>query len=157
LSGGSVTLNSTDLNPFTPPLIDIACLQTTFDSLAIRAAIKIVLKFTSAPAWDDYILGPFTDLAHTLEPGSSDPDELNKLLDEYIRNTTTTTEHVVGTASMSVRNASFGVIHLDLLVKEVEGLRIVDASILPYVPSAHTRLLCISLRSAPQTWLRLDG
>ncbi|THU77456.1 hypothetical protein K435DRAFT_892083, partial [Dendrothele bispora CBS 962.96] len=144
----SVTLNSTDPNPFTPPIIDIACLKTTFDSFAIRAAIKVVLKFTSAPAWDVYILGSFADLAHTLEP-SSDPDELNKRSDEYIRNTTTTTEHVVGTASKSARNASFGFIHPDLLVKGVEGLRVVDASVLPYVPSGHTQpLLCIYLRRA---------
>ncbi|THU91238.1 alcohol oxidase [Dendrothele bispora CBS 962.96] len=138
-SRGSVTLNSTNPNPFTPPIIDIACLKTTFDSLAIRTAIKIVMNFTSAPAWDDYILGPFTDLAHALEPSNSDPDELNKRLDEYIRNKTTATAHVIGTASMSARNASFGVVHPDLVVKGVEGLRVVDASVLPYVPSGHTQ------------------
>ncbi|KAF9447314.1 hypothetical protein P691DRAFT_802593, partial [Macrolepiota fuliginosa MF-IS2] len=34
----------------------------------------------------------------------------------------------------------WGVVDPDLLVKHVSGLRIVDASILPYIPSAHTQV-----------------
>ena len=47
--------------------------------------------------------------------------------------------HAVGTAAMSHREASWGVLDPDLKVKGTNGLRVVDASALPYVPSAHSK------------------
>ena len=46
--------------------------------------------------------------------------------------------HAVGTAAMSERGASWGVLDPDLRVKGTKGLRVVDASALPYVPTAHS-------------------
>ncbi|KAF9045836.1 hypothetical protein BDZ89DRAFT_138996 [Hymenopellis radicata] len=40
---------------------------------------------------------------------------------------------------MSPKGASWGVVDPDLRVKGVEGLRIVDGSVLPYLPNAHTQ------------------
>ncbi|KAK7444016.1 hypothetical protein VKT23_015412 [Stygiomarasmius scandens] len=134
-SRGFVTLNST--NPFAHPVIDVACLRTDSDFRAMRAAIKTALKYASVPAWKGYILGPFTDLANATS--TDDPDELDRRLDDYIRDTASSSGHAVGTASMSARDASFGVVDPDLVVKGVHGLRIVDASVLPYVPSGHTQ------------------
>ncbi|THU83652.1 aryl-alcohol-oxidase from pleurotus Eryingii [Dendrothele bispora CBS 962.96] len=136
-SRGSVTLNSTHQSPFNAPLIDVACLRTDTDFLAMRSAIKSVLELVSAPAWNGYILGPFTDLANAT--ASEDPDELDERLDDYIRATASASGHAVGTASMSASDASFGVVNPDLVVKGVKGLRIVDASVLPYIPSGHTQ------------------
>ncbi|KAK7444019.1 hypothetical protein VKT23_015415 [Stygiomarasmius scandens] len=135
-SRGSITLSSS--NPFSPPVIDVACLETLFDLLAMRAAVKAVLEYTSTPAWEGYILGPFTDLANATS--SDDPEELDKRLDDYIRATTEPTGHIVGTASMSRKGAPFGVVDPDLAVKGIKGLRVVDASVLPYVPSGHTQV-----------------
>ncbi|KAF9444127.1 GMC oxidoreductase [Macrolepiota fuliginosa MF-IS2] len=41
---------------------------------------------------------------------------------------------------MSPKNADWGVVDPDLSVKHVSGLRIVDASVLPYVPAAHPQV-----------------
>ncbi|KAF8164484.1 aryl-alcohol oxidase [Mycena galopus ATCC 62051] len=60
-------------------------------------------------------------------------------LDEIIRNSAGVGLHMVGSAAMSPRDAIWGVVNPDLLVKGVDGLRIVDASVLPFVPSAHTQ------------------
>jgi len=55
--------------------------------------------------------------------------------------------HAVGTAGISRREDPWGVVDPDLRVKGANGLRVVDASALPYVPTAHSESLCIVWRS----------
>ena len=47
--------------------------------------------------------------------------------------------HAVGTAAISPREAPWGVLDPDLRVKGTAGLRVIDASALPYVPSGHSK------------------
>lgn len=61
LHGGTVTLNSA--SPWQAPLIDPALLDTKFDIVTIREAIKAARRFAASPGWDGYIIGPFGDLA----------------------------------------------------------------------------------------------
>ncbi|KAK0481457.1 aryl-alcohol oxidase [Armillaria novae-zelandiae] len=51
----------------------------------------------------------------------------------------TTDEALEEYPSMSPRFAEYGVVDPDLLVKGVSGLRVVDASIFPFVPAGHTQ------------------
>ena len=46
--------------------------------------------------------------------------------------------HAVGTVAMSEHGAQWGVLDPDLRVKGTTGLRVVDASALPYVPTGHS-------------------
>ncbi|KAJ7643638.1 aryl-alcohol-oxidase from pleurotus Eryingii [Roridomyces roridus] len=126
-SRGSVTLQSN--NPFDPPLIDLGFFTTEFDIFTARQAIQHAAKFVSASTWKDYIIAPTMDLANL----STDA------LDQYIRNTTDVSWHLVSTASMSAWNATYGVVNPDLLVKGASGLRVIDASILPFIPTGHTQ------------------
>ncbi|KAJ7745961.1 alcohol oxidase [Mycena olivaceomarginata] len=126
-SRGSVTLQSN--NPFDPPLIDLGLLKTDFDIFTAREAIKRAYRFVQAPVWRDYIIAPTTDLSNL----STDA------LDEFIRNGAAPAAHLVSTAAMSAKDASYGVVNPDLLVKGASGLSIIDASILPFVTSAHTQ------------------
>lgn len=127
-SRGSVKLRSN--NSFDTPSIDPALLKTDFDKHAMREAVKGALRFVAAPAWSQHIIGPVGGL----EAATNDDG-----LDAYITATANTLFHPVGTASMSPRGAKYGVTDPDLRVKNVDGLRIVDISVLPYVPSAHTQ------------------
>ncbi|KAJ7108390.1 pyranose dehydrogenase [Mycena crocata] len=126
-SRGSITINST--NPLDPPVIDLGLLENDFDVFALREALGAAQRFFKAPVWRDYIIGPTQDF----ENMSSDA------LDEFIRNTVTPFLHLVGSAGMSAPDAQYGVVNPDLLVKGVDRLRIIDASVLPIVPSAHTQ------------------
>ena len=49
--------------------------------------------------------------------------------------------HAVGTAAISRCDAPWGVLDPDLRVKGTAGLRVVDASALPYVPTAHSKFI----------------
>ncbi|KAG6856867.1 hypothetical protein H0H87_012684 [Tephrocybe sp. NHM501043] len=145
-SRGSVSLSSN--NPFDQPLIDPAYLTTEFDIFAMREAVQSARRFLAASAWNDYVIRP----AGGLENATND-----QLLDEYIRKGTFTSAHPVGTAAMSSMNASFGVVDPDLRVKGVSGLRIVDASVMPFVTCGHTQapVYIIAERAADlikETW-----
>ncbi|KAJ6535897.1 pyranose dehydrogenase [Mycena vulgaris] len=126
MSRGSVTINSS--NPFDPPLIDPGLLASDFDLRALREGIKMARRFVAARAWAGYILNPVGALANATT---------NAELDTVIRATAGSASHLVGTAGMSARDAAYGVVDPDLLVKGARGLRIIDASVLPIVPSAH--------------------
>ncbi|KAJ7871753.1 aryl-alcohol-oxidase from pleurotus Eryingii [Mycena leptocephala] len=130
VSRGSVTLSSSE--PFAAPVIDLGLLSSEFDALALTEGIKLVLKFASAPAWNGYLGAPTVDLA------AMSPAELTA----HIRANSGPGYHIVGTAGMSPRGAQYGVVDPDLKVKGIHliaGLRVIDASVLPIVPGAHTQ------------------
>ncbi|KAJ3809508.1 GMC oxidoreductase-domain-containing protein [Lentinula aff. lateritia] len=120
-SRGSVTINST--NPFAPPLIDPGYLTSPFDLAAMRQALEIMFQYLSAPIWDGYILSAFGTLANITSLSN------DSVLNTYIRESSSSTAHPVGTAAMSAKGADYGVVDPDLRVKGVVGLRIVDASV----------------------------
>ncbi|KAF9460634.1 alcohol oxidase [Collybia nuda] len=127
-SRGSVKLRSS--NPFDKPVIDPALLKTTWDKVAFREAIKGAEKFLSAPVFSGYVLGRVGAYANATTDAK---------LDAYIASSAGTLFHPVGTAVMSPKGASTGVVDPDLRVKKVTGLRIVDLSVVPFLPAGHTQ------------------
>ncbi|KAK7448073.1 hypothetical protein VKT23_013829 [Stygiomarasmius scandens] len=125
LSRGTVTLTSSSV--FDPPLIDPSFLSHPLDLVAMRSGMLSARRFVTAPTWSDYVISRTDDADSTEE------------LDAFIRNTTRSAYHVVGTASMSSVDADWGVVNPDLKLKGVEGVRVVDASVLPFTPSGHTQ------------------
>ncbi|KAJ7856682.1 aryl-alcohol oxidase-like protein [Mycena olivaceomarginata] len=127
VSRGTITLSSGD--PLDPPLINPGYMTSDFDLYTLTEGLKCAQRFLTAPVWRDYVLAPTVDL------NAFTPDELQ----QFIRNSTASTSHLAGSAGMSARGARYGVVDPDLRVKGVKGLRIIDASVLPIVPSAHTQ------------------
>ncbi|KAK0201309.1 alcohol oxidase [Desarmillaria ectypa] len=120
LSRGSVTINNT--NPLSPPVIDPAFFSHPQDIQVMREAVAKAKDFVKGPAWDGHIIRLVTNTT-----------------DNDIRNGITSIYHPLSTASMSPRGAEWGVVDPDLLLKGVEGVRIVDASVLPRPPAGHTQ------------------
>lgn len=116
--GGSVKLKSK--NPFDVPLLDPGLLTTPFDVYTIIESVKSVHRFLAGPAWKGYIIKPFGGGANLV----TDNDYL-----QFVRDFTTTQWHAVGTASMSAKGSSSGVLNPDLTVKGTTGLRVVDSSV----------------------------
>ncbi|KNZ75849.1 Choline dehydrogenase, mitochondrial [Termitomyces sp. J132] len=127
-SRGTIKLHSSD--PFDPPLIDPGYLTSEFDIFAMREAVQSARRFLAAPVWKDYVIGPAGGLANATT---------DDLLDKYIRQNAGSPAHPVGTAAMSAQNASFGVVDPDLQLKAVSGLRVVDASVMPFITAGHTQ------------------
>ncbi|KAJ6495031.1 alcohol oxidase [Mycena sanguinolenta] len=127
VSRGSVTLSSAD--PFAAPLIDLGLFSNEFDALALTEGLQLALKFVTAPTWNGYLGAPTVDIT------SMSPAELTA----HIRANSGPGYHVVGTAGMSPRGAQYGVVDPDLKVKGFARLRVIDASVIPIVPGAHTQ------------------
>ncbi|KAF5351053.1 hypothetical protein D9756_008210 [Leucocoprinus leucothites] len=127
-SRGYVALRSSD--PLDPPLINPNYFSHPFDIVGMREAVKAAKRFVSAPVLKDNIIQMNPPWAN-----ASTEDEI----DQVIRNTAVTAWHASGTAKMSPKNVDWGVVDPDLRVKGVKGLRVIDASIMPYIPCAHTQ------------------
>ena len=131
-SVGELKLNSA--NPFEPPLIDLACLTHDNDVDVLLQGIKLGRKIAAASAFDALRGDEFL-------PGidvQSDPDII-----EFIREFATTIYHPVGTCKMG--NDEMAVVNERLQVHGIGGLRIADASIMPFIINANTNAPCIMI------------
>ncbi|KAJ3785320.1 aryl-alcohol oxidase [Lentinula aff. detonsa] len=137
-SRGSITINGS--NPFTPPIINPGYLTADFDIAAMKEALRIVYTFLNASVWDTYVLEPPAGLPSISDFFDMDARDLDAQLETYIRNSTASSAHPVGTVAMSAKGASYGVLDPDLKVKDVDGLRVVDASAFPFVTCSHTQV-----------------
>ncbi|THU96778.1 aryl-alcohol-oxidase from pleurotus Eryingii [Dendrothele bispora CBS 962.96] len=124
-SRGAVTLNSSD--PLDPPLINFNLLSSDFDMFVQREAFRSAKKFLTGSACSSFIVAA---------PTNATTDEE---LDTFIRQNALGVFHPVSTAAMSGKNATWGVVDPDLRVKGVSGLRVVDSSVMPIIPAAHTQ------------------
>ncbi|TFY81393.1 hypothetical protein EWM64_g2620 [Hericium alpestre] len=132
---GSVTLNTTD--PLGPPVVDAGILTSPFDVFVLEQGILAAKKFLSASAWDNYIIAPGSGL----DAGIPLDGSVNTTaLESYIRTQATPGWRETGTAKMSPKGARWGVVDPDFRVKNVQGLRVVDASVFPEIPSLHTQI-----------------
>ncbi|KAF4610035.1 hypothetical protein D9613_010642 [Agrocybe pediades] len=138
-SRGTVSINSS--NPFDPPLIDPGLFTNELDLTMARESIRALFRFVAAPAWKDVLIGPTAPLVN---------NPTDEFLNDFLRNTSFANLHPTGTAMMSPANAQWGVVNPDLLLKKASGLRIIDASVYPFVPCAHTQasVYIISERAA---------
>lgn len=125
-SRGSITLASAD--PSTPPIIDPNYYTTEVDRAAIRAAVRQVLRLFQATSEGQSIVEcevpPDGFAPLTLE---STDDEI----DARVERVGNTFYHPGGSAAMGK------VVDTDLRVYGVDGMRVVDASILPVPLAAH--------------------
>ncbi|KXN88619.1 Choline dehydrogenase, mitochondrial [Leucoagaricus sp. SymC.cos] len=128
VSRGSVTLNSSD--PFAQPNIDLGLLTEEVDLAILREGIRNARKLFSAPVFANSVFG-------TVSPASnitSDED-----LNAYLRAAVVPIMHGASTAMMSPRGANWGVVDPNFRVKRTQGLRVIDASVIPIMPSGHTQ------------------
>lgn len=124
-SRGTLTLSGPDLGD--PPLIDLAALEDERDVAALAASVRQCRRIGAQPAlaeqWG----------ATEVYPGPEVPDAD---VEDWVRRTAITYHHQVGTCRMGSDAAA--VVDPTLRVRGIEGLSVIDASVIPTVPSGNT-------------------
>jgi choline dehydrogenase len=131
-SRGFVRIKSAD--PRQAPAINPNYLATERDRETIVAGVKALRRIFQAPAMARYI-------AEELEPGAHCVSD-DEMLD-FIRRRGSTTYHPVSTCRMG--QDPNAVVDERLRVRGVSGLRVIDASIMPAVPSGNTNAASIMI------------
>ncbi|MBL6079455.1 GMC family oxidoreductase N-terminal domain-containing protein [Belnapia sp. T18] len=126
-STGWVTARSTDV--FEDPVINPNYLSDPMDVRVHLGGMRLVRRMLNTPELARYLE------AETLPGPQAQTDD--ELLDFAKRNGSTT-YHLIGTARMGPETDPSAVVSDRLLVHGMQGLRVVDASIMPSMPSANT-------------------
>ncbi|GEO15554.1 GMC family oxidoreductase [Microvirga aerophila] len=126
-SRGSVRLRGNE--PADPPTIRLNSLSTVEDQQVAVDALRLVRRVVSMPSLQKY---------HPQEykpgPDLTTDDELL----QGARDIGTTIFHPVGTAKMGIDGDPLAVTDSRLRVRGVEGLRVIDASVMPTITSGNT-------------------
>ncbi len=124
-SRGTVRLASAD--PKAAPLLDPNYWADPYDRATALAGLRVARDIMRQPALKPYVL------AERLPGDDLTSDEA---LFEYACRSAKTDHHPVGTCAMGA--GPDAVVTPDLRLKGIEGLRVVDASVMPFVPSCNT-------------------
>ncbi len=142
-SRGQVTL--ADANPRTPPAIDPAYLSDPRDADLLLSGVRLVRRIMAAPA-----LAKFRDRELHI---SGEPDDAELL--SHIRARADTIYHPVGTCRMG--RDDMAVVDPALKVRGVEGLRVVDASVMPLLIGGNTNAPTIMIAERAAHFIRAAG
>jgi choline dehydrogenase-like flavoprotein len=119
-SRGQVSLRTAD--PETAPRIQHNYLDTAEDRAVILAAVRIAMEIASQPALTEVTTGPFD-----VPESTSDTD-----IAAFVQRSSMTLYHPTSTCAIGP------VVNETLNVHGVDGLRVVDASVMPTVPRGNT-------------------
>ena len=130
LGAGELRLTSTD--PHVQPHLNYKYLRDPFDRERLRESVRLCLRLGEHASFRDIIE---SRIAPTDEDLASDES-----LDEWMMREVTTGQHISGTCKMAPASDSMAVVDQYGRVHGLEGLRVVDASIMPDCIRANTNV-----------------
>lgn len=147
---GSLTLRSA--NPADPPCIHAGYLSAPRDLAALVEGVKIARRLAHTRAFQPYF-------DHEVVPGSAIESEA--ALANFVRQTLETLYHPVGTCRMGPvpqrGDEHPAVVDGELRVHGLEGLRVVDASVMPWIPAGNTNAPTLMIAEKAAAFLRRDA
>ncbi|WPX16567.1 GMC oxidoreductase [Pseudomonas sp. 10S4] len=141
-SVGQLSLASTD--PMVPPLIDPAFLTHPDDIKTLIKGYRVIEKIMATPAFK--ALSP-RDVIDA--PMNTDAE-----IEQVLRNRSDTLYHPVGTCKMGAD--AMAVVDARLKVHGLEGLRVVDASIMPTIIGCSTTAATVMIGEKAAEFIRQD-
>ncbi|MCC7276062.1 MAG: choline dehydrogenase, partial [Alphaproteobacteria bacterium] len=140
------TIMAASADPFDRPAIRPNYLSTRTDERALLSGVRHVRRIFAAPALAQHSRGE-------IQPGPdlvSDSDLL-----AYARRTGSTLYHPVGTCRMGEDPRA--VVDSRLRVRGVEGLRVIDASVMPTLTTGNTNAPTIMIGEKGAAMIREDA
>ncbi|WP_113698702.1 GMC family oxidoreductase [Nonomuraea lactucae] len=138
-SRGSVRPAGPD--PEQAPIIDPGYLTAPADLPRLVNGLAIAREILAAPALAPYVADPMAPWR-----GASNPDELG----QYIRDNASTIFHPTGTCRIGE------VVDSRLRVRGLAGLRVVDASVMPFVNRGHPQAVVVAIAERAGDLIRQD-
>ncbi len=138
-SRGDIKLQSAD--PRTPAAIHQNFLSTEADWQIFRTGFDMVRDVAHQKALDPY-------RGREINPGEGVKSRAD--IDAYMRRTAWTVHHPLGTCKMGVDSDAMAVVDNQLRVRGVDGLHVVDASVIPDMPGGNINapIIMIAERAA---------
>lgn len=148
-SRGELNLNSAD--PFDHPAIDAGYFSDRMDLRAMVEGVKFLRKLVQTKSFREHQIEEFiVPLDACGEHGSDSYWEC------YIRHLTFSVYHPVGTVRMGPNTDKSAVVDYRLRVKEIPGLRVIDASIMPIITSGNTNAPSIMIGEKGSAFIKED-
>ena len=144
---GELTLGSAD--PHDPPILNYRYLTDPWDRERMRGAVRLCVRLTERPEFKDI-------LAERMSPTDEDL-ESDETLDRWLLSVVSTQHHSSGTCKMGPPSDPMAVVDQHCKVRGLDGLRVVDASVMPDVVRANTNATTIMIAERVADWLGSGG
>ena len=144
MGAGALSLTSTD--PNVQPFLDYRYLEDEFDRRRLRDLARLCARLGEHEAFKDVI-------ERRVEPTD---DELasDDALDDFLLREVTTGQHISGTCKMGPVSDPLAVVDQEGRVHGLEGLRVVDASIMPNCIRANTNVTTMMIGERISDFIR---
>ncbi|XP_014671609.1 PREDICTED: glucose dehydrogenase [FAD, quinone]-like isoform X2 [Priapulus caudatus] len=149
-SVGDIRLKTID--PLDYPLIDPRYYENEEDVKTMVEGIKIAMRLSEAAAFK--VIGAKVNPHAWTIPGCTQHGKGDKYLECVARNMAATLYHPTGTCKMGASNDPSAVVDPQLRVRGVEGLRVVDASIMPDIVAGNTHAPVIMIAEKAADMIR---
>ena len=145
LAEGAGELTLTKNDPYTQPNLDYRYLEIPWDRERMREGVRICLDLLQHEKYREFALDA---IAPSTEDLSSDDT-----LDQWLLRNVTTTHHISGTCKMGPESDPMAVVDQYCRVHGLEGLRVVDVSVLPDCIRANTNCTTIMIAERVADWI----
>ena len=141
---GELTLTSSD--PRVQPRMDYRYLEDPWDRERLREGVRLCLRLLEHGAFSDIV-------AERIAPTDQDLAS-DEALDAWMLKNASTCYHVSGTCKMGPASDPMAVVDQYCRVHGLEGLRVVDASVMPDCVRANTNATTIMIAERVADWLK---
>jgi 5-(hydroxymethyl)furfural/furfural oxidase len=133
LSRGTLSLASAD--PFAQPVLEQNMLDHPSDRERMRDGVRRLMALARRPG-----VTAIGQVEARLSPDAGD-----EAVDAYALKNAGDTQHASSTCPMGAEDDPAAVVDTDCRVRGVEALRVIDASVMPFVPRANTHLTTVMI------------